>query len=63
MEEETASVDKPNLIEGVEERTQHRLLARSNMTEGGTLVCKKAEVAAIQEKALQVAAKQRLCLF
>jgi hypothetical protein len=33
------------------------------MTEDGTLVYKKAEVAAVKEKALQVATKQRLCLF
>jgi hypothetical protein len=63
MEEETISVGNPNLLESVEERTQHRLLARSNLIEGGTLVYKKKEVAAIQQKALQVAAKQRQGLF
>jgi hypothetical protein len=47
----------------VEERTQHRLLAWSNLTEDGTLIYKKKKVAAVQQKALQVAAKQRLCLF
>jgi hypothetical protein len=61
--EETVSADKPNPLEGIEERTQHWLLARSNLTEDGTLVYKKKEVVAIQEKALQVAAKQRLSLF
>jgi hypothetical protein len=61
--EETVSADKPNPLEGVEERTHHLLLAWSNLTEDDTLVYKKKEVATIQEKALQVAAKQRLCLF
>jgi hypothetical protein len=55
--EETVSADKPNLLEGVEERTQHWLLARSNLTEDGILVYKKKEVATVQQKALQVAAK------
>jgi hypothetical protein len=61
--EETVSADKPNPLEGIEERTQHWLLARSNLTEDGTLVYKKKEVAAVQQKALQLAAKQRLGLF
>ena len=55
--EETISVGKPNLLEGVEERTQYWLLAQSNLTEDGTLVQKKKEVATVQDKALQVAAK------
>jgi hypothetical protein len=55
--EETVSADKPNLLEGVEERTQHWLLARSNLTEDGILVYKKKEVATVQQKALQVATK------
>jgi hypothetical protein len=63
MEEETVSASKPNPLEGVEERTQHWLLARSNLTEDGTLVYKKKEVVAVQEKTLQVAAKQRPGLF
>jgi hypothetical protein len=63
MEEETISAAKPNLLEGIEERTQHWLLARSNLTKDGTLVYKKPEVAAVKEKALQVVAKQRLGLF
>jgi hypothetical protein len=33
------------------------------LTEGGTFVYKKKEVTAIQEKVLQVTAKQRLGLF
>jgi hypothetical protein len=61
--EETVTAGKPNPLEGVEERTQHWLLARSNLTEDDTLIYKKAEVATVQEKALQVAGKQRLCLF
>jgi hypothetical protein len=63
MEEETVSAGKPNMLEGVEERTQHWLLARSNLTEDGTLIYKKKEVATVQQNALQVAAKQRLGLF
>jgi hypothetical protein len=38
--EETITAGKPNLLEGVEERTQHWILARSNLTEDGTLVYK-----------------------
>jgi hypothetical protein len=63
MEEETVSAGKPNLLEVVEERTQHWLLAWSNLTEEDTLVYKKKEVITVQEKVLQVAAKQRLNLF
>jgi hypothetical protein len=63
MEEETVSSSKPNLLEGIEERTQHWLPARSNLTEDCTLVYKKKEVDVVQQKALQVAAKQKLCLF
>jgi hypothetical protein len=33
------------------------------LIEDGTLVYKKKEVGEVQQKALQVAAKQRLCLF
>jgi hypothetical protein len=61
--EEIFNVGKPNPLEGVEERTQHWLLAWSNLTEDGTLVYKKPEVAAVKEKALQVAAKHRLGFF
>jgi hypothetical protein len=57
MEEETVSAGNPNPLEGVEERTQHWLLTRSNLTEDGTLVYTKKEVVAVQEKALQVVAK------
>jgi hypothetical protein len=45
--EETVSVDKPNPLEGVEERTQHWLLTQSNLTEDDTLVCKKKEVVVV----------------
>jgi hypothetical protein len=61
--EEIVSADKSNPLEGVEERTQHWLLARSNLTEDVTLVYKKKEVVVVQQKALQVAAKQRLDIF
>jgi hypothetical protein len=57
------SADKPNPLEGIEERTQLWLLARSNLTKYGTLIYKNKEVVTVQEKALQVAAKQRLGLF
>jgi hypothetical protein len=55
--QETVSAGKPNPLEGIEERTQHWLLSWSNLTEDGTLVYKKKEVTAVQQKALQVAAK------
>jgi hypothetical protein len=42
--EETVTAGKPNLLECVEERTQHWILAQSNLTEDGTLVYKKKEV-------------------
>jgi hypothetical protein len=48
MEEETISVGKPNLLEGIEERTQHWLLSQSNLTKDDTLVYKKKEVVAVQ---------------
>jgi hypothetical protein len=61
--EETVTAGKPNPLEGVDERTQHWILAWSNLTEDGTLVYKKKEVDEVQQKALQIAAKQRLSLF
>jgi hypothetical protein len=57
MEEETVSASKPNPLEGVEERNQYWLLARSNLTEDGTLVYKKKEVAAVQKKTLHIVVK------
>jgi hypothetical protein len=50
--EESVSAGKPNSLEGIEERTQHWLLARFNLIEDGTLIYKKKEVATVQEKAL-----------
>jgi hypothetical protein len=61
--EETVIAGKPNLLEGIEERTQYWISARSNLTEDGTLVYKKKEVVEVQQKALQVATKQRLFSF
>jgi formylglycine-generating enzyme required for sulfatase activity len=55
--EETITTDKHNLLEGIEERTQHWILDRSNLIEDDTLVYKKKEVNEVQQKALQVAAK------
>jgi formylglycine-generating enzyme required for sulfatase activity len=45
--EETVNVGKPNPLEGIEERTQHWLLAWSNLIEDGTLVYRKKEVAVV----------------
>jgi hypothetical protein len=50
--EETVTTDKPNPLEGVEERTQHWILAWSNLTEDGTLFYKNKEVGEVQQKAL-----------
>jgi hypothetical protein len=61
--EKTITTGKPNLLEEVEERAHHWILVRSNLTEDGTLVYKKKEVAKVQQKALHVATKQRLGLF
>jgi hypothetical protein len=55
--EEIVIADKSNPLEGIEERTQHWLPARSNLTEDGTLVYKKPKVVTVKEKALHVAAK------
>jgi hypothetical protein len=63
MEEETVSASKPYPLEGIEERTHHWLLTRSNLTEDGTLVYKKKEVTTVQKNALQVAVNQRMGLF
>jgi hypothetical protein len=61
--DETVTTSKPNPLEGIKERTQHWILARLNLTKDGTLVYKKKEVSEVQQKALQVAAKQRLSLL
>jgi hypothetical protein len=63
MEEEAVSAGKPNPLECIEERTQHWLLAQSNLTEDSTLVYKKKEIVIDQEKALQVATKQSWVSF
>jgi hypothetical protein len=42
--EEMVSAGKPNPLEGNEKRTQHWLLAQSNLTEDGTLVYKKKKL-------------------
>jgi hypothetical protein len=60
---ENVTTGKPNPLEGVEERTQHWILAWSNLTEDSTLIYKKKEVTEVQQKVLQVAAKQSLSLF
>jgi hypothetical protein len=46
--EEIVTTSKPNPLEDVVERTQHWILARSNLTEDGTLVYKKKEVGEVQ---------------
>jgi hypothetical protein len=61
--EQNVIAGKPNPLDVVEERTQHWILTRSNLTKDNTLVYKKKEVDEVQQKALQVAAKQRLGLF
>jgi hypothetical protein len=55
--DETISVGKSNPLVDIEERIQHWLLARSNLTEDSILVYKKAEVVAVKEKALSITAK------
>ncbi len=61
--EQNVIAGKPNPLDVVEERTQHWILTRSNLTKDNTLVYKKKEVVVVQQKALQVAAKQKLGLF
>jgi hypothetical protein len=55
--EETVSANKPNPLDGIEERTQHWLLAWLNLTKEDTLVYRKKEVVAVQQNTLQVVAK------
>jgi hypothetical protein len=55
--EETVTAGKPNPLEGVQDKTQHWILAWSNLTEDGTLVYRKKEVGVVQQKALQAVAK------
>jgi hypothetical protein len=48
--EEAISVDNPNPVDDIEERTVNWLLAQSELTQDGKLVHKKKGVAAVQEK-------------
>jgi hypothetical protein len=61
--EEVVSVGNPNPVEDIEERTVNWLLTRSELTQDGKLIHKKKEVAAVQEKAVQLTKKKRLGLF
>jgi hypothetical protein len=61
--EEVVSEGNPNPVEDIEERIVNWLLARSELTQYGKLVHKKKGVAAVQEKAVQLTKKKRLCLF
>jgi hypothetical protein len=61
--EEAISVDNPNLIDDIEERTVNWLLARSELTQDSKLVHKKKGVATVQEKAVELTAKKKLGLF
>jgi hypothetical protein len=61
--EEVVNAGNPNPIEDIEERTVNWLLARSELTQDGKLVHKKKGVAVVQEKAVQLTEKKRLCLF
>jgi hypothetical protein len=61
--EEAISVDNPNPVEDIEERTVNWLLARSELTQDGKLVHKKNGVATIQEKVVQFTEKKRLGLL
>ena len=57
--DETASAGKANPLEGYEERTQHWLLARSNLIDDGKLVYRKLEVAAVEQKVVQVSLRNK----
>jgi hypothetical protein len=61
--EEVVSAGNPNPVEDIDERVMNWLLARSELTQDGKLVYKKKEVAAVQEKAVELIAKQRLGQF
>jgi hypothetical protein len=61
--EEAISVSNPNLVEDIQERTTNWLLARSELTQDGKLVHKKKGIVTVQEKAVQLTEKKRLCLF
>jgi hypothetical protein len=61
--EEAVSAGNPNLVEDIQDRTVNWLLARSELTQDGTLVHKKKGVVTVQEKAVQLTKKKRLGLF
>jgi hypothetical protein len=61
--EEVVSAGNPNPVEDIDERAMNWLLARSKLTQDGKLVHKKKGVAAVQEKAVELTAKQRLGQF
>jgi hypothetical protein len=61
--EEVVSADNPNPVEDIDERAMNWLLARSELTQDGKLVHKKKGVTAVQKKAIELTAKQRLGQF
>jgi hypothetical protein len=61
--EEAVSVDDPNPVDDIEERTMNWLLAWSELTQDVKLVQKKKGVATVQEKAVELTVKKRLGLF
>jgi hypothetical protein len=61
--EEVINVSNPNPVEDIDKRVVNWLLARSELTQDGKLVHKKKGVAAVQEKAVELTAKQRLGQF
>jgi hypothetical protein len=61
--EEVISASNPNLVEDIDERAVNWLLAWSESTQDGKLVHMKKGVATVQEKAVELTAKQRLGQF
>jgi hypothetical protein len=61
--EEVISASNPNPVEDIDERAVNWLLAWSESTQDGKLVHKKKGVATVQEKAVELTAKQRLEQF
>jgi hypothetical protein len=60
---EVVSAGNPNPVEDIDERAVNWLLARSELTQDDKLIHKKKGVAAVQEKAVELTAKQRLGQF
>jgi hypothetical protein len=60
---EAISAGNPNPVEDIEDRTVNWLLTRSELNQDGKLVHKKKGVVAVQEKAVQLTEKKRMCLF